>query len=277
MKLLRVVMFGVIFDLLIAVQAGLAGAEPIVLDGLIEPSMIVNVGSSVAGILESVDVERGDMVKKGQVLVRLRSKVERASMELARFRSEMKANIKEKHAQVDFSLRRQKRYEELYKKKVIPFEEMDEARTNSKLALIAMEEVRENIRLAELELKRSIEVVKRMTIYSPIAGVVMERFLFPGEYVENQPVLKLAQIHPLYVEIFAPVKLLGTIKIGMHAEVTPQKPVDRVYKARVKIVDRVVDAASGTFGVRLELPNPEYGLPAGLKCTVTFGALDGVP
>lgn len=271
MKLLRVVMLGVILDLLIiAVQAGWAGAEPIVLDGLIEPSMIVNVGSSVAGILKKVDAERGDMIKKGQVLARLHSGVEMASMELARFRFEMKAAIQEKQAQVDFSVRRQKRYEELYNKKVIPFEEMDEARTNSKLALIALEEARENIRLAELEWKRSIEVVKRMTIYSPIAGVVMERFLFPGEYVEDQPLLKLAQIHPLYVEIFAPVKLLGVIKIGMHAEVTPEEPVERVYEARVKIVDRVVDAASSTFGVRLELPNPEYELPAGLKCTVTF-------
>jgi RND family efflux transporter MFP subunit len=271
MKLVSGVVFGVIFNLLmIAVQAVLAGAEPIVLDGLIEPSMVVNVGSSVPGILESVDIERGDMVKKGQVLARLHSGVEMASMELARFRTEMKAAIKEKQAQVDFSVRRQKRYKELYNKKVIPFEEMDEARTNSKLAFMALEEVRENIRLAELELKRSIEVVKRITIYSPIAGVVMERLLFPGEYVEDQPVIKLAQIHPLYVEIFAPVELLGTIKIGMHAEVTPEKPVERVYKARVKIVDRVVDAASGTFGVRLELPNPEYGLPAGLKCTVTF-------
>ena len=34
--------------------------------------------------------------------------------------------------------------------------------------------------------------------------------------------------------------------------------------------DRVVDAASGTFGVRLELPNPGYRLPAGLKCKVRF-------
>ena len=271
MKLVRSVLFGVILYLLIiAAPAGLANAGPIVLDGLIEPSMVVNVGSSVPGILESVDVERGDMVKKGQVLARLHSGVEMASMELARFRTEMKAAIKEKQAQVDFSVRRQKRYKELYNKKVIPFEEMDEAKTNSKLAFMALEEARENIRLAELELKRSIEVVKRITIYSPIAGVVMERLLFPGEYVEDQPVIKLAQIHPLYVEIFAPVELLGTIKIGMHAEVTPEKPVERVYKARVKIVDRVVDAASGTFGVRLELPNPEYGLPAGLKCTVTF-------
>lgn len=271
MKLLRGVICGVILDLLmITVQVGLAGAEPIVLNGLIEPSMVVNVGSSVTGILETVDVERGDIIKNGQVLARLNSDIEIASMELARFRTEMKAVIKEKQAQVDFSVRRQNRNEELYDKKVIPFEKLDEFRTNSKLALIALKKAREDIRLAELELKRSIEVVKRMTIYSPIAGVVMERFLLPGEYVENQPILKLAQIHPLYVEIFVPVELLGTIKIGMHAEVTPEKPVERVYKARVKIVDQVVDAASGTFGVRLELPNPEYGLPAGLKCTVTF-------
>jgi hypothetical protein len=32
----------------------------------------------------------------------------------------------------------------------------------------------------------------------------------------------------------------------------------------------VVDAASGTLGVRLELPNPGYRLPAGLKCKVRF-------
>jgi multidrug efflux pump subunit AcrA (membrane-fusion protein) len=95
MKLLRGVIFGVILDLLmIAVQAGLAGAEPIVLNGLIEPSMVVNVGSSVAGILKTVDVERGDMIKKGQVLARLHSGVEMASMELACFRTEMSTTKK---------------------------------------------------------------------------------------------------------------------------------------------------------------------------------------
>jgi hypothetical protein len=38
----------------------------------------------------------------------------------------------------------------------------------------------------------------------------------------------------------------------------------------VTVVDRVVDAASSTFGVRLELANPDYRLPAGLKCRVRF-------
>ena len=138
------------------------------------------------------------------------------------------------------------------------------------MALMDLEEARENLRLAKLELDRSVEVVKRTTIYSPITGVVMERFLAPGEHIEDQPVVKLAQIHPLHVEVFAPVELLGAIKLGMRADVTPENSVGKAYKARVTIVDRVIDAASGTFGVRLELPNPKYRLPAGLKCKVKF-------
>jgi hypothetical protein len=42
------------------------------------------------------------------------------------------------------------------------------------------------------------------------------------------------------------------------------------------IVDRVVDAASGTFGVRLELSNSDLRLPAGRKCNVTFDATETV-
>ena len=50
----------------------------------------------------------------------------------------------------------------------------------------------------------------------------------------------------------------------------PEAPIGGQYTAEVKIVDRVIDAASGTFGVRLELPNPGYRLQAGLKCKVIF-------
>jgi len=56
----------------------------------------------------------------------------------------------------------------------------------------------------------------------------------------------------------------------MHAKVIPEAPIGGQYTAEVKIVDRVIDAASGTFGVRLELPNPGYRLQAGLKCKVIF-------
>ena len=42
------------------------------------------------------------------------------------------------------------------------------------------------------------------------------------------------------------------------------------YEAKITIVDRVADAASGTFRVALDLPNPDHSLPSGLKCMVQF-------
>lgn len=246
------------------------GAESLELDGLVEPYMVVNVGSGVPGVLEAVTVDRGDFVIKGQVVANLESGVEKAAMELARARAELDATVKARQANVDFCMRKQGRAEELYKKEVLPLSQMDEAETNRTLAELELQEALENKRLAELEFQRAIEVLKRRAIRSPIDGVVVERFLSPGEYVEQQPIMKLAQIHPLNVEVILPVTLFGSIKVGMRAKVRPEAPVGGEYVARVKIVDRVVDAASGTFGVRLELPNPRYRLPAGLKCVVLF-------
>ena len=67
-----------------------------------------------------------------------------------------------------------------------------------------------------------------------------------------------------------PSAMFGTIKLGMKAAVEPEFPGDQVYVATVTIVDRVIDAASGTFGVRLELPNADQAIPGGLHCQVRF-------
>jgi len=58
-----------------------------------------------------------------------------------------------------------------------------------------------------------------------------------------------------------PVAWYGAIAEGMTGKVVPEEPVGGEHAATVTIVDRVVDAASGTFGVRLELPNPTCGCP----------------
>jgi multidrug efflux pump subunit AcrA (membrane-fusion protein) len=82
--------------------------------------------------------------------------------------------------------------------------------------------------------------------------------------------MKIACINPLYVEVVVPVSRLGSIRENMRAQVKPEAPMGGSYGAGVVIVDKVIDAASGTFGVRLELPNPEHRIPPGLKCRVRF-------
>jgi len=95
----------------------------------------------------------------------------------------------------------------------------------------------------------------------------------PGEFSSTNikdPIVKLAEIDPLYVEVILPVALYGKIKIGHRATVLPEQPIGGSYSATVKMVDRVIDAASGTFGIRLELPNRNREIPAGARCRVRF-------
>ena len=238
------------------------------LDCIIFPQVVVAVGSPVDGLLEKVHVDRGDLVKEGQVLATLEASVEKATEALAAARATVESSIKSNQVRVDFGIRRFVRTEDLYKKELVPLKEMDEAETGKILAEIGLLEAKENQRIAELELERARALLAQRTIRSPVTGVVTERLLSAGEFTKATPILKLAQIHPLRVEVIVPVALLGKIAAGMRAEVMPEAPVNRTHAARVTIVDRVVDAASGTFGVRLELPNPAYRLPAGLKCKV---------
>lgn len=213
------------------------------LDGIINPSDIVEVGSQVPGILDGIPVDRGDRVEKGQVVARLKSGVEKAAVDTTQ-------------AQVEFSKRKDARNEELYLKDLISIHEKDELETE--------------IQISELQLREAIERLDLRVIRSPVQGVVTERTLSPGEYVGEEPIMTIARMDPLYVEVIVPVERLGSIRRGMRAEVRPEPPVKGVYIAKVIIVDQVVDAASGTFGVRLELQNPSYQLPAGLKCKVRF-------
>ena len=216
-----------------------------VLDCLLEPNEEVKLSSQIPGILAKILVERGDHVRRGQVVARLESGVERAAVALAQ-------------ARVDFGKRKLVRNTELYEQELISIHEKDEMETEH--------------RIAELELQEAKEKLKLRTLRSPVNGIVTERHHSAGEFVGEDPVLTLVSINPLNVEIIAPVSLLGTIKKGMSATVEPESPAGGRYRGKVDIVDQFVDAASGTFTVRVSLPNPKNRIAAGLKCRVQFHA-----
>ncbi len=240
-------------------------------DCLIEPRVVVEVGSSVEGILAEVAVDRGDIVEAGQVVARLESEVELASVELARARAENDARIELRRESMEFEARKLERAASLSKSRVVSAAALDEARTNTKLANLQLDEAQLEKRIAELELDRSLAFLNQRTIRSPVDGVVLRRNEFVGEHVHEQTtVLEIAQMDPLNVEVFVPVELYGRIREGTRARVSPQEPIGGTYEAEVSVVDRVFDAASGTFGVRLSLANPNYALPAGIRCRVHF-------
>jgi len=242
-------------------------------DCMIEARQNIEVRSSVEGIIDTVYVRRGDTVKRGQLLALLASGPERAALEVARSRATNQGELKSAAARVDLARKKWERAEELQKKNFVSENARDEALAEYRLAEEQLRVAQENQRLAVLDEKRAGEVVGQRSIRSPVNGVVVEVLLRPGELMssnQKNPVMKLAEINPLNVELVLPVQLFGSIRPGQEAEVTPEQPVGGRHTAQVEVVDRVVDAASGTFGVRLRLPNPRNEIPAGVKCRARF-------
>lgn len=242
-------------------------------DCFVEPNRVAEVSSAVTGVVDKIAVQRGDSIKKGQVLVTLNSGIEEATVELARARAERDQGIRAKTARVDFTRRLLDRNRELYNQKLISEQVVDEAETDALLAELELGEILEEKKIAELELERARQALSIRTIRSPFNGVVIDVLVAPGESIENRPLLKIASIDPLNVEVIVPMDLFGKISKGMTAKVSPEQPIGGTYPAKVVIVDQVIDAASGTFGVRLNLPNRKYKLPAGLRCKVQFPGL----
>ena len=238
---------------------------------VITPYDEISIGIPVEGLIQTVPVDRGDWVKKGQVIVTLESSMEEATVALAKAKAEAEAALKNSQVKIGFTSRKHERVLDLLKSNSIAQHEADEAQMEKSLAEVLHREASENRRVAELELNRASVALQLRTIRSPINGVVVDRLLSPGELARQQtPVMKLAQIDPLRVEVFAPISLLGKLKTGMRADVRPEGKGQPVYQAKVMVVNKVVDSASGTFGVRLEMPNPNNAISAGLACTVEF-------
>ena len=112
------------------------------------------------------------------------------------------------------------------------------------------------------------------TVASPINGVVVDRLLDEGEYVNVDPILRLATLDPLHVDLLLPASYFGTIMVDQLLAVTAEPAVKEARSARVKTVDPLIDPASGTFRVQLEMNNPGNRIPAGLRCQVESEALE---
>jgi RND family efflux transporter MFP subunit len=239
---------------------------------LIEPERVADVGSPVVGVVDRIEVERGQPVTRGQVLAVLRAPVEQATLSMASSRAQGNAEVLAAEASVKFNQERLERAEGLFKEQFISQQALDQARAEADLAVQKLALVREQRAINQRELEVAAAQVAQRTIRSPISGVIAERYASAGERVDDRPVVRVAQVDPLRVQLVVPVSLYPQVQIGTRATVQPDLPGATPTQARVTMVDKVVDPASNTFRVHLSLPNPRGALPAGLRCRANFPA-----
>ncbi len=244
---------------------------------LVLPQRTADLGSQLPGVVESVAVDRGDTVRQGQVLVHLRADVEAAQRDAARVRADSEGELRGAMAAEDLALQRLQRARRLETESFVSTQAVEQAETEWRIARERSLQARDARDLARREAGVSSAQVGLRILRAPFDGVVTERFAHPGERFEDKPLLRIAAIDALRVEVVVPAAMFGEVRQGQLADVQPELPGVAAREARVTQIDRVLDPASNTFRVRLDLPNADRALPAGMRCRVDFriAAKDG--
>jgi membrane fusion protein (multidrug efflux system) len=196
--------------------------------------VVAKVGGEVVELL----VEEGDRVTEGQVLARLDGDRLRLEMERAR------ANLR--------------KLEQEYNRNVTLFERGLVSSGAFEDLKFELEALRAVYRLAQLEYDYT-------QIRAPIDGVVAERHIKLGNTITaNSPAFRVTALDPLIAYLHIPEREFRRLESGQAAELRLDAIPGRRFTARVQRVSPVVDPATGTFKVTMEVPDPEGQLKPGM-------------
>ena len=256
---------------LLAVLSVPAWGEELTLDCLAEPAETVAVGSPVTGIVRDVMVGRGDRVKTGDVLARLDATIEEADVAVAKAQADATEVVEAQRAKLALAEANLQRAQKLVKSGSVTQSRVEELEAVVAIARSDLATETRRVDLARIELERARALLSLRTLTSPLDGFVTAQGTRPGEFLRQDGVVfTVAKTDPLYIEAYAPVDYYGRLTSGAMGTVTLDQPPGTRLSASVTVVDAVFDAASNTFGLRLELANPDNAIPAGQHCTVAF-------
>lgn len=239
---------------------------------MIEPEQMVEIRSSVTGVIAKIAVGRGDSVKKGQTLVELDTDVAQSAANGARSRAQAQAQIEGARKKLALAEVKAQRVADMYRQGFVSAQARDDALNERNIAAAEWKQAQENHQTAQADYQTSLAELGERTITSPFDGIVTARYADVGTVVNaadnKNPILRLAQTNRLKLTAVLPFKHFRDIQAGDTINVLPEAPFDQSFNVTVAKKDQVVDAASGTFGIIAYINNLEQKLPAGILCQV---------
>jgi RND family efflux transporter MFP subunit len=230
------------------------------------------VGANVPGRIAKLRVHEGDEVKQGDVLVELDADDQKSNLAAAQARMlvsdakvlSARASLHELHVQLD----RQKVLltQNAAARSVV---EDLEARIASANASIAAAQAESRASAAQVQLARI--TLGRMTVVSPIDGTVLDKPREIGETVDPQsPLLELADLKSLVVEIDVPESRLSLIKIGGPCEVALDAFAGKRFRGSVREIGKRINRSKATLPVKVVIDDDNSGVLPEMSARVSF-------
>ncbi|ABM24570.1 MULTISPECIES: efflux RND transporter periplasmic adaptor subunit [Shewanella] len=204
----------------------------------LEAPQEANVVSRISGLIESITVEEGDRVRKGQVLAVIDAKRQQYDLD----RSEAEVKIIEQELN---------RLNKMSNKEFISADSLAKLEYNLQAAIAKKD-------LAELQVKES-------RVISPIDGVIAKRYVKAGNMAkEFGDLFYIVNQDELHGIVHLPEQQLTSLKLGQEAQIFSNQQSNQTIDAKVLRISPIVDPQSGTFKVTLAVPNENARLKAGM-------------
>ena len=239
----------------VAIQSVTAVEQPMPTFLTVTGSLISNRQSEVAagtsGKVLKTFVERGSLVPANALLVQLDAR------SLSHQAEESQANLEVAKRQRVLADSECERSDRLLKSGAVSQDDFDKAKANC-------ESARFQATAAEARAEQALVGVNDSQIRAPFAGLIAERYINVGEYVQPPTkVVDLVELDPLRLELSVPEASLQLVKEGMAVVFSTATDPGTIFQGTVRYIGPSVRAASRDLVVEAVVPNPDHRLRPG--------------
>ncbi len=245
--------------------------EIITANGRIQPEIEVKISPEVSGEIVELNINEGDNVKKGELLVRIKPDIyismkERAEASL----NATKASLKQVVAQLKQAKLNLKRQKQLFVAKAISDAEYEQAQANHAALIAQKEQALANIKASEAQLKQSNEDLQKTTIYAPSDGTISKLSVELGERVvgtatmAGTEILRIANLANMEVRAEVNENDIVRVELGDNADIEVDAYLGKIFKGVVtRIANSSISTASGaeqviSYEVRIAIDPNSY-------------------
>lgn len=242
------------------------------MDGFIEAYYSRDLAPAEPGLIASVNVEEGRMVRANEILASLDTSTQEASLAVAQKRAMARGEIESAEAEVKLYATKLQTIQQLRFAGNATQEEVDRAAADHAIALGKLKVAKEEFEVRQLEVIRVQRAIESMRIRSPIDGMVTRIFKHKGEYAApgDPLVLQVMQISKLRATFS--VRADVAARLALNQQVTV-KTMNQSAVGTVEFVSSVIDPDSGTVRVRVQIDNSTGRYRVGARCSLE---IDGV-
>lgn len=226
----------------------------------------------VSGRLDTVLVRLGDRVSRGQRLAKVEDQELQEQIKQAQASFEVAAaTIRQREADLRLAQTNLDRSRNLYERQLIPRQTFDDTDARYQAAAAQLDLARAQFTQAQARLDELKINLANTVIVSPVSGFVGRRTLDPGAWVTpNATFLSIVDISTVRLVASIVERDLRKIATGMTADVTVDAFPGESFSGRIAHVAPVLDPATRTASIEIEIANTDFRLKPGMYATVNF-------